>query len=108
MGRVAVLMVSHNYPQLTDNLCEKIIERTKGVDYDLYVIETGSQLNLLSKYTSLWVNDSCRMTRGFNLLKHYADFMLESKSNQKYDAYVLFVNDAKFIDDKDLISIMYQ
>jgi hypothetical protein len=108
MDRVAVLVVSHNYPQLTDSLCEKIIECTKNIDYDLYVIETGSQLNLLSKYTSLWVSDGCRMTRGFNLLKQYADFTLQNRNNQKYDAYILFVNDAKFIDNKDLISIMYE
>ena len=107
MSRVCILVVSHNYPELTDSLCESIIQRTKGVEYDLHVIETGSQINNCSKYATLWVSDGCRMTRGFNLLKSYADSVLKYKTGEKYDAYMLFVNDAKFIDDKDLVSILY-
>ena len=106
MNRVAILVVSHNNPTLTDSLCESIIERTKGVEYDLHVIETGSNLSKVSKYMTLWVNEGVRMTRGFNLLKTYADFTAKQKGYQ-YDAYHLFVNDAKFIDDKDMTSILF-
>lgn len=105
--RVAVLVVSHNNPELTDSLCEKIIQNTKNVIYDLHVIETGSDISLISKYTTLWVSDGCRMTRGFNLLKQYADTTLKYKLGEKYSAYMLFVNDAKFIDDQDIISILF-
>lgn len=107
MSKVCILMISHNYPELTDSLCEGIISRTKGVDYDLHVIETGSAINNCSKYATLWVADGCRMTRGFNLLKSYADSVLKYKTGEKYDAYMLFVNDAKFIDNKDIVSILY-
>lgn len=107
MGKVCVLVVSHNYPELTDSLCEGIVKRTKGVDYDLHVIETGSSIGNFSKYITLWVSDGCRMTRGFNLLKSYADSVLKYKTGEKYDAYMLFVNDAKFIDDSDIISTLY-
>lgn len=108
MGKVCVLVISHNFPELTNSLCEGIIQRTKGVEYDLHVIETGSSIDNCSKYATLWVNDGCRMTRGFNLLKSYADTVLQYKTGEKYDAYMLFVNDAKFIDDKDMISILYK
>lgn len=104
---VCILVVSHNFPELTDSLCDGIIQRTKGVDYDLHVIETGSQLNNCSKYSTMWVSDGCRMTRGFNNLKAHADRVLKYKENKKYNAYMLFVNDAKFIDDRDIVSIMY-
>lgn len=105
--RVCILVVSHNNPELTNSLCEKIIKNTKSVKYDLHVIETGSDIKLISKYTTLWVSDGCRMTRGFNLLKNYADTVLKYKSNKKYSAYMLFVNDAKFINNEDMVSILF-
>lgn len=104
--KIAILVVSHNNPELTDSLCQSIVERTKGVDYDLHVIETGSNLAKVSKFMTLWVKEGVRMTRGFNLLKSYADFTAKQKG-YSYDAYHLFVNDAKFIDDKDMTSILW-
>jgi hypothetical protein len=105
MTKIAILVVSHNNPDLTDKLCENIIRRTK-IDYDLHVIETGSNLNKLSKYMTLWVKEGIRMTRGFNFIKKYADFTAEQKGYQ-YDAYHLFVNDAFYIDEQDMTSILY-
>jgi hypothetical protein len=107
MEKIAILVVSHNNPALTDSLCEGIITRTKGVEYDLHVIETGSNLAKVSKYMTLWVNEGVRMTRGFNLLKEYADFTAKQKGYE-YSAYHLFVNDAKFIDDYDNTTILWQ
>lgn len=106
MSKIAILVVSHNNPELTDSLCDGIIERTKGVEYDLHVIETGSNLNKLSKYMTLWVKEGVRMTRGFNLLKKYADFTAKQKG-YSYDAYHIFVNDAKFIDGQDMTSLLW-
>jgi hypothetical protein len=105
MDKICILVVSHNNKDLTDSLCDGIIERTRGVDYDLHVIETGSDLDNTSMYMTLWVKEKCRMTRGFNLLKQHADFIASTKG-YKYDAYQLFVNDAKFIDGQDMISIL--
>ena len=107
MAKIAILIVSHNNPELTNSLCESIISRTKGVEYDLHVIETGSNLAKVSKYMTLWVNEGVRMTRGFNLLKDYADFTAKQKGYE-YEAYHLFVNDAKFIDDSDITTILYK
>lgn len=105
--KICILVVSHNNKNLTDDLCENIISRTKGVDYDLHVIETGSEWDNCSKHMTLWVKEGVRMTRGFNLLKDYADFTAAMKGYY-YDAYHLFVNDAKFIDDQDLVTTLYK
>lgn len=106
--KICVLVVSHNFPELTNSLCDSIVSRTKNIDYDLHVVETGSEITNCSKYTTMWVKDGCRMTRGFNLLKQYADAVNKYNNKKEYSAYMLFVNDAKFIDDKDLISILYE
>lgn len=108
MSEVCILVVSHNNPNLTNSLCSDIIKNTKNVSYDLHVIETGSEIELFSDYTTLWVSDGCRMTRGFNHLKKYADSVLKYNSGKKYNAYMLFVNDAKFIENEDMVSVLYE
>lgn len=106
MDKVCILVCSHNNKDLTDSLCRDIISHTKGVDYDLHVIETGSDLNNCSEYMTLWVKDKIRMTRGFNMVRAYA--MWQARKTKKiYNAYQFFVNDAKFIDDQDLVSTLY-
>lgn len=107
MDKVCVMVVSHNYPEITNNLCNNIVKNTKSVQYDLHVIETGSDLNKLSNFTTLWVKDGCRMTRGFNLLKQYADSVNKYNGHNPYYSYMLFVNDAVYIDDQDLIGSLY-
>lgn len=107
MAKIAILVVSHNNPEITDKLCDGIIARTHGVDYDLHVIETGSNLAKFSKHTTLWTKEGVRMTRGFNILKQYADFSASCKGYE-YDAYHLFVNDANFIDQQDMTSILWE
>lgn len=107
MDKVCVLVVSHNYPEITNNLCKDIIKNTKNVEYDLHVIETGSDLDKLSDFTTLWVKEGCRMTRGFNLLKQYADSINKMAGNDPYFSYMLFVNDAVYVDEEDLIGSLY-
>lgn len=106
--KICILVVSHNYPELTDSLCDDIVSHTKNVNYDLHVVETGSEKENCSKYATLWTKDKCRMTRGFNLLKSYADSVNRYSGHKEYDAYMLFVNDAKFIDEKDMVSVLYE
>lgn len=98
MLNIAVLIVSHNNPKLTDALVEKIQEQTKLVNVDIYVIETGSDKDKCSKYTTLWVDEGIRMTRGWNTLKDYA------QRQKDYFAFHYFVNDAKLLDGEDMIS----
>src|SRR5208282_4026540 len=94
-------VVSHNSKGITDTLCDSICRNTK-VKSDLYVIETGSDLNKLSKYTSLWSSEGFRMTRAFNLGIQYA-MIQESHLNINYDSFWLVVNDT-ILDEVDTLT----
>ncbi len=107
VDRVCVLVVNHNMKDLTDELCRKIALYTH-TPYDLHVIETGSDFDKCSKYATLWVKEKIRMTRGWNALRAYADRLAKAKGRPKYDAYQLFVNDAHWVDDHDMITTLYR
>jgi GT2 family glycosyltransferase len=96
--KIAALIVSHNNPKLTDSLVESIKAQTKAAHVDIYVIETGSDKDKCSKYTTIWVDEGIRMTRGWNTIKDFADRL------DDYFAYHLFVNDAKLLKGEDMIS----
>lgn len=107
IDRICVLVVSHNLKQQTDELCRKIVLHTHA-DYDLHVIETGSDFDKCSKYATLWVKEKIRMTRGWNALRAYAARLARAKGKPKYAAYQLFVNDAIWVDDHDMITTLYR
>lgn len=93
MNRTAVIIVNHNNPELTDNLCSNIKTHT-NTDFDLYVVETGSKLNCMSRFASLWVKDGIRMTRGFNWGIKYAIWKEQMDNSYVYDTFWLLVNDS--------------
>lgn len=99
--KAACLVVSHNFPSLTDSLVETIRALDISNSADIYVIETGSNLEKLSKYTSLWVSEGVRMTRGWNILHDYARRL--GNLSTPYTHYMLYVNDAKPGDHPDYI-----
>lgn len=107
IDRVCVLVVSHNLKDRTDKLCRDIISHTH-VPYDLHVIETGSDFDKCSDHMSLWVREKIRMTRGWNVLRDYADRLANTKKYPKYAAYQLFVNDARWVNDHDMITTLYR
>ncbi len=105
---MCIIVVSHNFPQLTDKLCEDIQQYTRGVAYDLHVVETGSDRDKFSRRASLWVSEKCRMTRGFNLGRETALLLKMAHRAPKYTAFQLFVNDAHWVGDSDMISSLYR
>ena len=62
MNKTAVIVISHNDKQLTDSICENIIRNTK-TPYELFVVETGSDLDKISSYTTLWVKDKIKIQK---------------------------------------------
>jgi len=108
---LAILVVSHNYAEITDTLVDTIRMCTPQDDpnfkYDIHVIETGSDLDKVSNSMTLWVDEGVRMTRGWNLLKQYADYTA-AQAGYKYQAYQLFVNDARLLKDQDSVRSLYQ
>lgn len=105
--KVCILVVSHNFRELTNELCRNIVVNTQGVPYKLHVIETGSHFSKFSQYATLWTAEKIRMTRGWNVLRDYAD-RLAAAEGYAFDAYHLFVNDAHFLPQEDMVSTLYQ
>lgn len=101
--KVCILVVSHNFKELTDKLCHDIKFFTERTPYDLHVIETGSEWGKCSEFMTLRTTEKVRMTRGWNILKAYAD-RLARVAGYRYPAYQLFVNDARWYGESDLIS----
>ena len=71
MKATATIILNRNLPNITDRLYE-CIKRNNANDTDIYVIESGSSKNNLSKYCSYWANwkesikSGLRYPRGFN------------------------------------------
>lgn len=101
LNKTAIIIISHNQKTITDNLCNNIITNTKS-PYDLYVIETGSQLSELSSHATFWVKDGIRMTRGFNWGIKYA-LWKEKFIDTFYDSFWLLVNDS-ILDNIDTLT----
>ncbi len=95
--KIAAIVLNRNLPKVTDALCDKILKY--NTDVDLYVVEAGSQNNLLSKYCTWHVNteevikNGLRTPRGFN----YALMKLwETDKFYNYDSFFFTTNDAEY------------
>ncbi len=108
MNRVATLILNRNLPKVTDKLYDHI-KKYDGSLTDIYVIEAGSDDNLLSKYTS-WhakspdiIKFGLRYSRGMN----YGLFkLLEEGLFHKYDAFFLVTNDTELEPKKNVITLL--
>lgn len=108
LKKTAIIIISHNSREVTDYLCENIIRNTRSL-YDIIVVETGSDLDKISSFTSVWVKEGIRMTRGFNIGIHHA---LEKEKWNNYDnnekfqytAFWCLVNDTILDNDIDTLT----
>lgn len=103
---VATLILNRNLPQVTDKLVEHLKKWNGGLT-DIYVIESGSDKDKLSKYCTFWANwpealeNGLRWARGFN----YGLLELE-KTGKKYDYYFLVMGDSVFADEPTLANML--
>lgn len=99
--KTAIIVISHNAKDMTNNLCDKIIRNTKS-PYDLLVVETGSKKEELSNYPTLLLPEGIRGTRGMNWGIKW--FLWKEKFNPvHYDSFWICVNDAIF-EEKDILT----
>jgi hypothetical protein len=106
--KTAILIINHNTPELGDNLFKQIKDYTI-IPNDIFLLETGSDLNKCSKYMTHWVKDfkeGMRMTRGFNHLINYCKWR-ETIEDIYYDSFWLIVSDSKFI-QLDTLTSLYE
>lgn len=96
--KIATIVLNRNLPEITDQLCEKLLQRETKAE-DLFVVEAGSDPERLSKYCTWhanWpqaVSEGLRICRGFNygLLK-----LREQGGFSQYDGFLLLTNDTEF------------
>jgi hypothetical protein len=111
MKKVAVLILNRNLPNVTEKLYRKI-KKNNGNLVDIFVIDSGSLKNNISKLTT-WKADwksakakGLRYGRGMNF---GLSQLWKEKKFKKYDAFLLLTNDIEFSNYKfisKLIRIM--
>jgi len=98
MKEVATIILNRNLPKVTDALYENIQKHNAG-HTDIFVVESGSSKNNLSKYCSYWANweesleHGLRYGRGFNYGLY---MMLKDGKFNNYKYFFLVSNDAVF------------
>lgn len=96
--KTATIILNRNLPDVTDRLCEKIMD-VEGEQTEVFVVEAGSDVGRLSRHCSWHANwpeamkDGLRTARGFN----FALFNLFiTKRFAEFDAFFLVTNDTEF------------
>jgi len=98
MKETATIILNRNLPQITDALYENL-ERNNAKDTDIYVVESGSSKENLSRYCSFWasweesLDNGLRYPRGFNFA--LTKLWEEGKFDQ-YEYFFLICNDSIF------------
>lgn len=107
MKRVATIILNRNLPEVTERLCGFLLENSGNLT-DLFIVESGSESEKLSKYCTWWANweesmrYGLRYPRGFNfgLTK-----LLEEGKFKNYDYFFLVCNDTEF-EEKSAIEVL--
>lgn len=97
MKKTATIILNRNLPKETDLLYEKI-KQFNGEHTDIFVVESGSDKNNLSKNCTWWANwddaleRGLRFPRGFNFA---FTKLLEEKKYSSYEYFLLVFNDTE-------------
>ena len=109
-GKTAILILNRNLPGPTDSLCESFLYFEKSGQFDIFVIEAGSDIEKLSKFATWHVNTQevmnhgMRTCRGFNFgLKKLYD----GGKFFNYDYFLTVTNDSVF-DKKAILPILIE
>lgn len=109
MKEIATIILNRNLPNVVNKLVENL-KKNDGDISDFYVVEAGSDINKISKYTSWHVREKnvlkngLRFPRGMNYGLHR--LYKEKKFNQ-YKAFLLLTNDTQ-IKNKRFIKPLYE
>lgn len=92
---IATLILNRNLPAVTDKLVEHL-QRWDGELTDVYVIESGSDEDKLSKYKSFWANWPEAMERGLHYCRGFNFGLMELDKLAKYKYYFMVCGDSVF------------
>jgi len=105
--KTATIILNRNLPDVTDRLYEAIARNNEG-QTDIFVVESGSERERLSKYYTYWANweesleNGLRYARGFN---YGLTKLFEEGRFKDYDYFFLLCNDSIF-EEKPIISTL--
>lgn len=108
MKKVATIILNRNLPDVTNRLVEKFAAQNTG-ENDVFVVESGSSQELLSRYCSWWADwpealrDGLRYPRGFNF---GLSNLFRAGRFGDYDFFFLVCNDVDF--DAPLVPILIE
>ena len=109
MKRVATIILNRNLPEVTERLFESI-ERNNSEWTDIYVVESGSSDENLSKYMTWHASWDSAKKHGLRY-QQGMNFGLLSLFNEgkykQYDAFFLLTNDSE-VQDKPIINILLE
>ena len=102
--RVAIFIVNHNMKDATDKLVDQIETQTQH-PHDIIVIDTGSDLDQVSDYTTVRLSKNIYTTNGWLMGLRYTD-TLELVGNFKYFSYCFIKPGVEILSEGDVIGKM--
>lgn len=106
MSRTGIVICNYNMPERTNALVDHIVD-TVRLPYNLCVVDNGSDLTSMSKFTALHLYDNLQTTNGFMEGLGFLGAL-----SHKYDYYWLIITSAAFIENdtrdplQELVSVM--
>ena len=104
MNRVAIIIPNYNMPERTDALCLSIIKQVK-CQYDLYVVDNGSDKQDPSMFTNLWLKPNMQTTAAWRAGLNMATVKAVQEGFE-YFAYWFLITSAEFPKGGDPLSPM--
>lgn len=102
---VAIVIVNYNMPERADALAEYIRAHCGSQDYELILVDNGSDLQPPAKATTLRLTNNVQTTNGWLMGLHYAD-ALAAVRGTKFFAYWFLITSAEFVGDADPLAPM--
>lgn len=99
---IATLILQRNLPHVTDQIVEHLKKWSEDIT-DIYVIESGSDEDKLSKYCSFWANWPEAREQGLHYCRGFNYGLLElDKTGKRYEYYFMVCGDSVFYDEPTL------
>ena len=98
MKKIATIILNRNLPKVTDILY-KNIKKNNSINNDIFVLESGSDKNNLSKFTKWYADWPMAKKKGLRYHQgmNYALYKIwKEKKLDNYDAFFLLSNDTEF------------
>ncbi len=107
---VATLILQRNLPEYSDAIGDHLLKWNGDVT-DVYVIESGSDPDKLSKYSKFWANWPDAVETGLRYPRGFNYGLLELDKAERYDFYFMVTGDAFFFPEPTIpimLEEMYQ